>query len=404
MKIYLSSTYRDLREHRFAVDRALRRMGHDVIGMEQYVAEGAKPLDRCLSDVQIADVYLLILAWRYGHVVAGQQLSITELEFLEAKRLGKPVLAFLLDPEAPWPPGLVDAMSSDSTAGANVSRFRGLVGAEYLAGMFTSPESLASQAAAAVARQSLGQSMVERLLAQDAVNATDMGSFGIGTELNPSSLDTIVDMVHRAGNVKALIVDLGDGDEWWSTRLYLLASLLHDLTSVRQLVFKSRGRFGGMASPAALLDGLGAVFTNLADFRRKVTQTPPPGLPLAVASKDTQREVTRQTSLWQESFVSAAAPPEPHVKVGVRSELLKQWLGERLIDRCLQIDESGPTLSQVQQIVDSLLLDLPIERRTRSSTGHPDTAIELQVVCRDAFALALAREWVRSSLPRLPTQ
>ena len=36
-KIYLSSTYSDLKEHREAVYRALRKMRHDVIAMEDYV-------------------------------------------------------------------------------------------------------------------------------------------------------------------------------------------------------------------------------------------------------------------------------------------------------------------------------------------------------------------------------
>ena len=56
MKIYISATYQDLSDHRSAVDRTLRRMGHDVIGMEQYVAEGNKPLDRCLADVRLGRV------------------------------------------------------------------------------------------------------------------------------------------------------------------------------------------------------------------------------------------------------------------------------------------------------------------------------------------------------------
>ncbi|HEX3233048.1 MAG TPA: DUF4062 domain-containing protein, partial [Gemmatimonadales bacterium] len=68
MKVYISSTYQDLIEHRAAVDRTLRRMGHDVIGMEQYVAEGSKPVDRCLADVRVADAYVIIVAWRYGYV------------------------------------------------------------------------------------------------------------------------------------------------------------------------------------------------------------------------------------------------------------------------------------------------------------------------------------------------
>ncbi|RYZ05955.1 MAG: DUF4062 domain-containing protein [Myxococcales bacterium] len=398
MKVYLSSTYRDLREHRLAVDRALRRMGHDVIGMEQYVAEGAKPLERCLADVRTADAYLLMLAWRYGSPADAQQRSITELEFLEAKSAGKPVLAFLLDPEAPWPPAHVDAMAANSAAAASISRFRGEVGSNYLAGIFVTPEDLASQVSAAVARQSLGQSMVERVLAQDSVNATDMVSFGSGQEINPSSMSEIANMVSRAGNSRAMVIDLGEGDDWWSTRLYLLATLLRDLTNIRQILFRSRQKFGGMASPAAVLDGMGDAFPELGDFRRKLANAAPFGAP----SRDTGRELQRQTDIWKDLF-GGANPElrEDMIKVGVRSELLQKWLGERLVDRCIRVDESGPTMVQVQQIVDSLLPDLPLERQVTSTAG---THLELQVICRDSFALELAREWVRSSLPRVPAR
>ena len=54
------------------------------------------------------------------------------------------------------------------------------------------------------------------------------------------------------------------------------------------------------------------------------------------------------------------------------------------------------SMSQVQQIVDSLLPDVPVQRSEKA----PETGLELLVVDRDAFALELAREWVRSGLPR----
>src|SRR5262245_42004072 len=76
MKVYISSTYQDLVDHRAAVDRTLRRMSHDVIGMEQYIAEGSKPVDRCKADVRTADAYVIIVAWRYGYVQAPDGRSI----------------------------------------------------------------------------------------------------------------------------------------------------------------------------------------------------------------------------------------------------------------------------------------------------------------------------------------
>ena len=68
MKIYISATYQDLRRHREAVSLVLRRMGHQVFGMEEYVAEGLRPLDRCLADVKSCDAYVGIFGWRYGYV------------------------------------------------------------------------------------------------------------------------------------------------------------------------------------------------------------------------------------------------------------------------------------------------------------------------------------------------
>src|SRR5262249_14991992 len=167
MKVYISSTYQDLIEHRAAVDRTLRRMGHDVIGMEQYVAEGSKPVDRCKADVRASDVYVIIVGWRFGYVPGRaasppDMRSITEIELQEAQASGRPVLAFLLDPEAPWPPNRVDAMGAEREAGENVSRLRSLLGSDYLAGIFRTPDDLASQVAAAVSAQGLTRHVVDR--------------------------------------------------------------------------------------------------------------------------------------------------------------------------------------------------------------------------------------------------
>ena len=192
MKVYISSTYQDLVDHRAAVDRTLRRMGHDVIGMEQYIAEGSKPVDRCKADVRAADAYVIIVAWRFGYVPGRTASppdgrSITEIELAEAQASGKPVLAFLLDPEAPWPPNRVDAMGGAPGAGEDVSRLRALLGTEYLAGIFRTPDDLASQVAAAVSAQGLTRHMVDRVLGETSVASPDMEPFaqGIRSAIRP---------------------------------------------------------------------------------------------------------------------------------------------------------------------------------------------------------------------------
>jgi hypothetical protein len=400
MKVYISSTYQDLIEHRVAVDRALRRMGHDVIGMEQYVAEGSKPVERCKADVRIADAYVIIVAWRYGYVPGRTATppdvrSITEIELAEAQDCRKPVLAFLLDPDSPWPLNRVDAMGGAAGAGEDVSRLRAVLGTEYLAGMFRTPDDLASQVAAAVSAQGLTSNIVDRVLGETSIASSDMDPFAQGNEVNDSTLMGIKKMIRGSGAARAIVLQLDEGQRWWSTRLFLLASLLRSLTTVRQLVFcDTSGRFAGMASPAAIVEGLASLFPDLEDFARQ--------LRLAPSSSDIETETDRQTEAWK-NFIGpppAGQAREQGLKVGVRAPLLERWLGERWVGRCIKADSNNLSMTQVQQIVDSLLPDVPLQRRKKA----PDTGLELLVVDRDAFALELAREWVRSGLPRSPVR
>ena len=406
MKVYISSTYQDLVEYRAAVDRTLRRMGHDVIGMEQYIAEGSKPVERCKADVRVADVYVIIVAWRFGYVPDSSvsppsPRSITEIELAEAKASGKAVLAFLLDPETPWPPNRVDAMGGATGASADVLRLRSELGTDYLAGIFRTPDDLASQVATAVSAQGLTRHMVDRVLGETSVASPDMDPFaqGVEVQLSASSSFSIKNMIRNAGMARALVLQIDSGERWWSTRLFLLASLLRSLSAVRQVVFcDTDGRFIGMASPAAIMDGLASAFPELDEFART--------LRMGVASSDIERETDRQTAAWNQ-FLNTPPPTPPgqppialisefQLKVGVRSPLLEEWIGERWVSRCIRMDGYDLSMSQVQQIVDSLLADVPVQRTRKTQ----DSGVELLVVDRDAFALELAREWVRSGLPR----
>ncbi|ADB36649.1 DUF4062 domain-containing protein [Spirosoma linguale] len=93
--VYISSTYRDLGLYRKTVMESLHKVPNfKVVGMEYYTAEDAQPLDRCLRDVEACDIYLLILANRYGYVIDGQELSITHQEYNRAKALNKVILVF----------------------------------------------------------------------------------------------------------------------------------------------------------------------------------------------------------------------------------------------------------------------------------------------------------------------
>ncbi len=97
LRVMISSTTRDLPEHREKVMHACLRMGMfrpDM--MEHLTARNAYPEAVSLSLVEKADVYLAIVGFRYGYVPAGAGKSVTEMEFDRATEKGIPRLVFLM--------------------------------------------------------------------------------------------------------------------------------------------------------------------------------------------------------------------------------------------------------------------------------------------------------------------
>ncbi len=152
-KIYLSSTYSDLIEAREAVYKALRRMRHDVLAMEDYVAKDDRPLDVCLADVKHSDLYIGIFAWRYGFVPLDdnpEQKSITELEYRTALQEGKHTLIFLLEEKALWLPGMMDVFTGDNSKGERIVALRKELGLQKTVSFFKSTSDLVEKLSAAV--------------------------------------------------------------------------------------------------------------------------------------------------------------------------------------------------------------------------------------------------------------
>jgi tetratricopeptide (TPR) repeat protein len=152
-RIYLSSTYLDLKEHRKAVDDALRRLRHQVIGMEDYVASDERPVEMCLRDVSECDIYVGIFAWRFGFApteLNPDGRSITELEYRKAMETDKHPLVFLLDEKAPWPRSFMEEVTHSAGDGARIRALRDELSLRHTVSFFDSPEDLAVKVTPAV--------------------------------------------------------------------------------------------------------------------------------------------------------------------------------------------------------------------------------------------------------------
>ena len=149
-KVYISSTYNDLKEYREQVYQALRELRYDVIAMEDYVATDERPLDKCLADVAGCDVYVGIFAWRYGYIPPGQERSITELEYRQAGEVGLERIICLVVKDAPWSPDFMDHVTGEGECGQRIKSLRDELGESHIANLFKTPEELARQVAASV--------------------------------------------------------------------------------------------------------------------------------------------------------------------------------------------------------------------------------------------------------------
>jgi GTPase SAR1 family protein len=147
-RIFVSSTFKDLEECREKVRLVLRRMGHEDVAMEYFVAEDKRPLDKCMEAVASSDLYIGIFAWRYGYIPDGYDKSITELEYRKAIETGKDCLSFLLHGEAPWAPIFVDK----GVDAPKIEALRNELSTKCIVSFFKSADELSSLVGAAVHR------------------------------------------------------------------------------------------------------------------------------------------------------------------------------------------------------------------------------------------------------------
>jgi tetratricopeptide (TPR) repeat protein len=135
----ISSTARDLPEHREKVMRAclrLKTLHPDM--MELLSATDANAAEVSLKMVEEADIYLGIFGFRYGYVPPGFDISVTEMEYNRAVERGIPRLIFLMHDEHP-----LKATDVETGAGAEkLKKLKERIQTDRVAGFFKSPDEL----------------------------------------------------------------------------------------------------------------------------------------------------------------------------------------------------------------------------------------------------------------------
>jgi len=138
-QVFVSSTYKDLKDERQAVMHSLLEMNCIPAGMELFPAANedlwtliAKVIDDC-------DYYLVVVKERFGSWTPGRECSYTEKEYRHARDRGIPSAAFLF--EGPdW--AAVEQGGQTADESRRVREFRELL-AERSCGHWATPDELA---------------------------------------------------------------------------------------------------------------------------------------------------------------------------------------------------------------------------------------------------------------------
>ena len=97
--VFISSTFRDLKECRRKVWETLEEYNVNIRGMEKFGARTQNSLRTSLAEVESSDIYLGIIAFRLGSIDKKSGKSITQIEYEKANELQKDILIYIMDEE-----------------------------------------------------------------------------------------------------------------------------------------------------------------------------------------------------------------------------------------------------------------------------------------------------------------
>jgi len=100
VRVFVSSTYRNLASYRETLRLALQKSGLAFLGMEHFAAQDAPPFETCFEELDQADVYLGVIGNTYGSSPAGHDLSYTELEYVHARDRRIPCIILVISDDA----------------------------------------------------------------------------------------------------------------------------------------------------------------------------------------------------------------------------------------------------------------------------------------------------------------
>jgi HEAT repeat protein len=153
MKVFVSSTYIDLKDQRKAIEEVINRLGGQYWGMEYFTSRPEEPKAAALKEIEKCDLFVGIYAHRYGFIPEGDTKSVTEHEYDRAQKLGLPCFCFRVNPEHQWP----EEFKDKGEKLAKLQAFLERIDNRHLRDTFTTPDNLAMKVSTALSAWMAGK-------------------------------------------------------------------------------------------------------------------------------------------------------------------------------------------------------------------------------------------------------
>ncbi len=356
MRVYLSSTFEDLVEHRAAAARALHRLSHQVVQMENYVSAPTTPLLKVVEDIRTCDIFIGIYAWKRGSIptathqtnvppipdVTLGQSSYTEWELATARHAKMTILLFVLHEDAPWPPHLVDGFENPADR-QPIRTMRENICNSQMVSFFRSPSDLEQLVAASIAASETTRQL-RFFLVPPAEFQNEVGFSVESSDLTAitEELENITRNIATSASQRTIKINLSTG--WWSTRLFLLAFMASRLNRIRRILITetrsagaglSEEAFVGLLPTETAVSTIGALHPILRKYALRCGA-------VTVSAVNLNTEIEKLLDIWHKCFPGKT--PEREIALHITAEDLFRWFGQAILRRPLPVrDVQRPT-------------------------------------------------------------
>jgi len=152
MRVFISSTYRDLLPERRALTWVVQELRATFVGMEIFSAAQESLTDAAIREISECDVVVFVIAHRYGSLARASKKSILEREYETACSQKKHIFIYVKDEGA-----CVHVAGIEFENRRKLERFKAKLSKRHLFGRYTTPDQLAGLVAIDLMRFLLNQ-------------------------------------------------------------------------------------------------------------------------------------------------------------------------------------------------------------------------------------------------------